>query len=105
MTFAADPNLMPLPAKYSPGSGRLTIDRNFRISLAGYSAPRLVRALARTVDRLTTQTGIQMPGATSGGTAPATLVITCKGASKPVQALGEDESYTLEVDSSQARLC
>ncbi len=103
MTFAADPNLMPLPAKYTPGTGRLAIDGNFRATLTGYSEPRLERALARVVDRLSRQTGILFPGTAVGGSAP-TLVIACKAASKPVQALGEDENYTLEVDASRARL-
>ena len=100
MTFAAEPNIMPLPAKYTFGTGRLPIDSNFQAALAGKCEPRLDRALARFNQRLFRQTGIfQQPGAP-----PATLEIRCAAASKPVQQLGEDESYTLEVTSAHASL-
>ncbi len=99
MSPAAEPNLMPLPAKYSVGEGRLPIDGNFKLAFSGYSEPRLERAAARFVARLSRETGIPIPG----GPNPV-LLIQCQAASKPVQELGEDESYTLEVDSKQARL-
>jgi hexosaminidase len=102
---------MPLPAKYSTGAGRLAIDGSFGVALSGYSEPRLERAAARLVARLSRETGIPMPGfniaqhrAVTGRAAPPALLIECKAASKPVQELGEDESYTLDVDSKQARL-
>jgi hexosaminidase len=101
IAFAAEPNLMPLPAKYSLGSGRLAIDQNFHASTVGQCGPILVRALDRFAHRLSMQTGIPGQG---GPLTSATLEVQCDHASKPIQALGEDESYTLEVDSKQARL-
>ncbi|MBS1872621.1 MAG: family 20 glycosylhydrolase [Acidobacteria bacterium] len=100
--LAAGPDLMPLPAQYEARAGRLVIDGAFRVKVSGYTEPRLTRAAARTVDRLFKQTGIPTPQAAAAG--PATLLIECKGPSKPIQTLGEDESYTLEVDPTQARL-
>lgn len=99
MTFAAEPDIMPLPAKYTLGSGRLAIDSNFHAGLTGKCEPRLERALARFNERLFRQTGVfQQPGTGK------TFEIRCSAASKPVQTPGEDESYKLEVTSAQATL-
>lgn len=103
MSPAAELNVMPLPAQYSAQPGHLTIDGHFHIAATGYSEPRLDRALARFVDRLTRQTGIPFPEALKPGAA-ATLTIRCKAASKLVQQLGEDESYTLTVGDGGAKL-
>jgi hexosaminidase len=42
----AEWNLMPQPARMTPGQGRLKVDSSFRIALSGYSEPRLERAAA-----------------------------------------------------------
>ncbi len=101
--FAADPNLMPLPSSYTPGSGRLAITQGFRVSLDGYTEPRLERAVSRMIDRLTRQTGMPFVA----GLAPAgqgTLTITTRQASESVQKVGEDESYSLTVTPQGAQL-
>ena len=92
--------LMPVPAKYSPAAGRLTIDGSFRVGLSGYREARLESAAARLVDRLSRKTGIPM----HGGTGAATLLVHCEHASEAVQAAREDESYRLTVTPEQARL-
>ena len=94
---------MPLPSSYTPGSGRLAITQGFRVSLDGYTEPRLERAVSRMIDRLTRQTGMPFVA----GLAPAgqgTLTITTRQASEPVQKLGEDESYSLTVTPQGAKL-
>ena len=97
------PNLMPMPARWQMGPGSLPIDSSFSVSLTGYDEPRLDRAVQRFVKRLSQQTGI--PSFSKPGSAgAATLVIRTDHASKEVQELGEDESYTLEVTSSGAKL-
>ncbi len=101
MVCAAELNLMPLPAKYSLGTGRLAIDQNFHTSAAGNCGPILTRALERFAQRLSSKTGV--PRAVEPPSSVA-LEVQCEHPSKAVQALGEDESYTLEVDSKQARL-
>ncbi len=93
-------SLMPVPAKVTRGEGALTIDQNFHVALTGFDEPRLRHASNRLVEYLSKATGISMPSDNGTGT----LVIHCGQASKPVQAFGEDESYTLTVDSKQARL-
>jgi len=50
--FAAEPNLMPWPAKIAPGEGRLVIDQSFRVALTGYQEPRLRAAAVRFIARL-----------------------------------------------------
>jgi len=101
--FAHD--LMPVPAKFQPGVGRLRIDRNFAfVQLNGYREPRLEAAAARLVEQVSRKTGIPMnPGI--GVHAPeAPLVVYCDHASAPVQAVEEDESYRLTVTPLGARL-
>ncbi|MBI4874032.1 MAG: family 20 glycosylhydrolase [Acidobacteria bacterium] len=101
LAFAQAPqhDLMPAPASLTFGEGRLAIDGGFRVAVTGYDEPRLRSAAARLVERLQRRTGIPMrPGSA------ATLTLECQRASLPVQAVGEDESYTLEVTSAGARL-
>jgi len=101
---AAELSLMPMPSSYTASDGRLAVDQNFRIALAGYSEPRLESAAARTIDRLTRQTGMPLIPAISKDAATATLVIETREASAPVQRLGEDESYDLRITTQQARI-
>ena len=96
-------NLMPWPASVQQGSGALKIDESFRVAFTGYTESRLERAIQRFLERLHRQTGI--PFVNKGGeAAQATLVIHTDKASKEVQELGEDESYTLEVTPQGAKL-
>ena len=85
------PNLMPWPAKVEMGQGSLAIGSTIRISLTGYSEPRLLDAARRL-------------GEIAPVASQANLIIQCDHASAPVQELGEDESYRLEVTPMQAHL-
>jgi hexosaminidase len=104
-------NVMPLPAKTQLGSGALPIDRGFTIGFIGFRDERLDRAGQRFLVQLHRETGIVFAsaGSQAGVLAPrdaarAMLLVTTNRDSKPVQELGEDESYTLEVTSSGAKL-
>jgi hexosaminidase len=101
----AAPTLMPLPAKLTPGTGRLAINQSFRVALSGPSdEPRVHASALRLITRLAAQTGMPLnPGFESDAT-KATLVIAWSSDGLPVQALGEDESYHLTADSNQARI-
>jgi hexosaminidase len=99
----ADLNVMPLPAKVQTASGALKIDGSFTLSFAGYREARLDRAGQRFMTTLNHETGIVF-GHTPAKSASATLVATTDHESKPVQELGEDESYALEVTPSGAKL-
>jgi hexosaminidase len=95
-------NVMPLPAKVARGDGALKIDATFRLVFSGYQEPRLERAGQRFLHQLRRQTGIVLLPANKG--AAATLTIATDHESKPVQELGEDESYTLDVAPTGAKL-
>ena len=98
-----DLNLMPLPAKAQLGSGALKIDSNFTIAFAGYREARLDRAGQRFLTQLHRQTGIVFSTPPAAATS-AMLLVTTDHESKPVQELGEDESYTLEVTPAGGKL-
>ena len=96
---AAELPLMPLPSKAILSEGRLRVDSSFRVGLNGYSDLRLMAAVDRFVARVSRQTGIPMlPGKA------ATLEVECKERGSLVPALGEDESYHLEIRPDQASL-
>ena len=96
-------HLMPQPSSLTPGAGQLPLDANFSIAFTGYTEPRLSRAAERFLTQLRRQTGLllnqPLPDA-----AKAALVVHTDHASKAVQELGEDESYSLEVTSTGAKL-
>ena len=98
-------SLMPMPAHVLKGTGQLLIDPSFSVSIGGgNNDPLLRRAVDRFLDGLRGQTGmlpLDMKVTTSSN---ATLVINCERASKEVQELGEDESYNLDIRSSDAKL-
>src|SRR5260370_4791545 len=100
----AQPNLMPWPSKITLKPGSLAIDQSFRIGFAGYREPRLRAAGERFITHLSAQTGIPIPIDIVQDAVQATLEIQCDHPSEPIQKLGEDESYRLEVTEKHARL-
>ena len=100
----AQSNLMPQPARVTPGQGRLKVDSSFRVALTGYNEPRLEHAAQRLIRHLERTTGLILSTELAPAASPATLVIATSAASAPVQKLGEDESYRLVVTPAQARL-
>ncbi|MGB9431305.1 MAG: family 20 glycosylhydrolase, partial [Candidatus Acidiferrum sp.] len=100
---SAELNVMPLPAKVQMGSGSLKIDGGFTYAFAGFREARLDRAGQRFLTQLNRETGIVF-GHNPADPAKATLVVNTDHESKPVQELGEDESYTLEVTAAGAKL-
>jgi hexosaminidase len=105
---ASDPstmqlNLLPMPSSVQPGSGTLPISAGFSVAMEGYREPRLERAVERFCRDLSRRTGLFI-GVTMVDPSRATLVIHAERASKPVQDLGEDESYVLEVNAARVQL-
>jgi hexosaminidase len=96
-------SLMPWPSSVQQGSGELHIDATFTVSLTGHTEPRLDHAVTRFLTQLRRETAFPnlAKGTTSG---KATLTIHTDHASKEIQELGEDESYTLEVTADGAKL-
>ena len=98
-------NVMPLPAHVQVTGGVLKIDEGFTLSLSGYPEARLDRAAQRFVTQMARQTGIPFRASVvAKDPSKATLLITTDHESKPVQELGEDESYSLEVTPAGAKL-
>jgi hexosaminidase len=96
-------NLMPWPANVQSGNGALKIDATFGVAFTGYTEARLDRAGQRFLTQLQKQTALLISGK-PGYAAKAKLVVHTDHGSKEVQELGEDESYTLEVTPTGAKL-
>jgi hexosaminidase len=104
-------NLLPMPSQVQSGTGLLLIDKNFSFAFTGFNEPRLERAAQRFRKQLAKQTGLPLiqrltaQDAKASKVAPdATLLIHTAHGGKAIQELGEDESYTLEVSASGAKL-
>jgi hexosaminidase len=96
-------NLMPVPASVQLGTSQLAVDASFSVAVTGHDDARLERAVQRFLRQLGRQTGLIL-NANPADAAKATLVIHTDHDSKPVQELGEEESYSLEVTASGAKL-
>ena len=96
-------NVMPLPAKSQLGTGALKIEGAFTVAFTGYREARLDRAGQRFLLQLNHQTGIVF-SSNPADPAKATLLVTTDHESKPVQDVGEDESYTLDVTPAGGKL-
>jgi hexosaminidase len=95
-------SVIPLPAAAVQGTGSLLIDHGLQVVLEGYTEPRLKRARIRFFDYLSRETGIpEVPIPPFKG---GQFVIKTAGPSAPVQQLGEDESYHLEITAGGALL-
>ncbi len=96
--------LMPQPSQLSVQEGRLAITPSFRIFTDHFRDARLDAAIARTVDRIKTRTGILISSSTSVDAASAAMVVSVDGPGETTQSVDEDESYSLEINSSSAHL-
>ncbi len=94
--------VMPLPAHAVQGQGQFVIDGNFGITLEGYTEPRLKRAQQRFLDTLSRETGIPLWHQAQFN--QPSFVVKTAGPSDPVQQLGEDESYHLEISANHVQL-
>jgi hexosaminidase len=94
--------VIPLPAAAVQGTGSLLIDHGLQVVFEGYTELRLKRARIRFFDTLSRETGIpEVPVPPFEG---GQFIIRTAGPSAPVQQLGEDESYHLEITSGGALL-
>ena len=99
--------LMPWPAsiKIGPNGEQLLVQNSFAVALVGSSDPHLRRTAEIFLNDLRRHTGsLPLDFGIGTDSANAQLRIKCQHASKEVPELGEDESYTLEVNSSGADL-
>jgi hexosaminidase len=93
---------MPIPALLRFNAGRLAVTSSFTVAVKGHNDARLQAAIDRAARRLEARTGLTFSRGLSGDAAKAALLIQCQGPGKPIPSVDEDESYSLEVSSSQA---
>jgi hexosaminidase len=94
--------LMPQPSHLSAQEGRLVITASFSATTDHYRDDRVDAAIARSLSHIRIQTGISLPALSANKT--GTLVVSVDGPGQAIQSVDEDESYSLEVSSSDARL-
>src|SRR5256714_1691660 len=98
-------HLMPWPASVKTSQSLpLVIQASFTVGISNASDPGLRRAVEIFLTDLRRHTGSLPLDFTIGDNSSAQLKVNSEHASKPVQELGEDESYKLEVTSSGAQL-
>ena len=96
--------LMPQPSNLSAQEGRLVLTSSFAVISDHYRDARLDAAIARAIHRLEAQTGISIPTSSPAASISATLALSVDGPGETIQSVDEDESYSLDVTPSGARL-
>jgi hexosaminidase len=102
---AAPLPLMPMPVRVETASGALQIDSGFTV-VAACGDLRTQATIKRFEARITKQTGlpILLPKLPSRDRKGAVLLVECRERAPEYPALGEDESYQLDIAASGARL-
>ena len=98
--------LMPWPenVKTVPGSTRFMVENSFSVSVPANADRHLRKAVAIFLDDMRRHTGSLPLDFAFAESQKGQLQISVERASKEIQELGEDESYTLEVTPSAANL-
>lgn len=97
-------NLMPVPASVKLNTERLAVDSSFKVAIRGHSDARLQSGIARFIKRLEGRTVFSFAPGLAPDDQATTLIVHCDGAGKEIPALGENESYHLDITSRQAVL-
>ena len=95
--------LMPEPAKLNAEQGRLDLTQSLSVSAPQFHDERLDGAITRMLHQLEMKTGLQLSHEI-GGASGAAVTIDVQGAGEKVQSVDEDESYTLDVTPSGAKI-
>jgi hexosaminidase len=95
-------HVMPMPASVQMGSGQLTIDRTFTVSVQGTHDDMVDRAVDRFKDQLNRRTALLLQKPVDP--AHTTLTVHAEHGGQKVQKVGDDESYDLVVTESGAKL-
>jgi len=104
---AAEPrqlNLMPMPSSVQTKTGQLVIDTSFTVGIDGRTDALVQRSVGLFLDDLRRQTGMAPLDMKLTDAGQAKLVVHSQHENKRVQELGEDESYSLEINSAGAKL-
>ena len=96
--------LMPMPAKVQIASGSFVISRSFSVGISGESDSSFNAGVQSFLDQLARQTALPRLGLKMDESTNASLVVRVEQKAKPLPELGDDESYSLEISPSGARL-
>jgi hexosaminidase len=96
--------LLPEPAKLTVNQGRLQWGSSFSASAPHVHDARLKAAIQRTLRELEDKTGTPLSKEVRTEATGATLVIDVQGAGEAIQSLDENESYSLTITTSGAKL-
>ncbi len=97
-------SLLPVPSQVEWKQGALALSSNFVVAQIGVKDSRVDGGVRRFLARLEKRLGARLSTAPGVDSAKATLLIETKKVGLPVQAYSEDESYTLDISPTQARL-
>ncbi|HET8650872.1 MAG TPA: family 20 glycosylhydrolase [Gemmatimonadales bacterium] len=97
-------HLLPMPAQVTVGTSRMPITGAFAVTTPKFHDGRLDRAVERALKRLESRTGTAYRHAIARDSTFAPFTIVVDGPGQTVQTETEDESYTLTVSDSAARL-
>jgi len=95
---------MPLPEKLTVAQGGFVVSSSFTVAAPQFRDERLDAGIGRMLHRLEYQTGVPIGKDIQKDSTNASLVIDVKGAGEAVQSVDEDESYSLNVTASGAKL-
>jgi hexosaminidase len=95
---------MPVPAAVNFHPERLVVDSSFKAATRGHTDARLLAGIARFIKRLEGRTVLSFTPGMAPDDQTTTLVIHCDGPGKETPALGENESYNIDITSRQALL-
>jgi hexosaminidase len=95
--------LMPAPAHLTASGGSFAWNASVTVGVPHFRDARLDDALARTLEQIERKTGVARQR-DIGKSGSATIVIDVDGAGETIQSIDENESYTLTVTSSGAKL-
>ena len=100
---SVEPALMPMPVKMTPASGKFLINANFVVDAGGPAAARLTPVVSWFLARVSRETAVPLSPQPPAPADAKRLVIQCAGG-PAYPTLGEDESYTLDVSDTEARI-
>lgn len=97
-------NLMPVPANVAWKSAKLRVTKNFTVAMTGKTDERLKSYVFRVMRRLEGRTIFEFSREFSNDAANANLLIQTNATGNAIPQLGDDESYTLEINEKQAKI-
>ncbi len=97
-------NLMPVPANVNWKSGRLPVTKTFTVAVKGQTDERLKSYIFRAMRRMEGRTILELSRELSNDAGNAQLLIETNSIGNAIPKLGDDESYSLEINDRQAKI-